>query len=153
MASRRSKGKSGISPGFALFILLIGFLLGVYLSPKITDMVPQEILSRFGIRKMESTSNEKTEKKKLTKETDGIEATKNMYSLEVAVFSDMESASGLVDTLNTLGYFPDIQTEKGADGIIYKVRIGLWTSKEDAMNFARDFETKEEMKVTVVEIK
>lgn len=153
MASRRSKRKSGISPGFAISLLLIGFLLGVYLSPKITDMVPQHILSRSDVRKIESTSEEKTEKKKITKQTEGSEAAKNMYSLEVAIFTDTESANGLVDTLNTRGYFPHIQTEKGSDGILYKVRLGSWTSKEDAMNFARTLEAKEEMKVTLVEVK
>jgi hypothetical protein len=33
------------------------------------------------------------------------------------------------------------------------VRLGSWTSKEDAMNFARTLEAKEEMKVTLVEVK
>jgi len=33
------------------------------------------------------------------------------------------------------------------------VRIGSWASKEEAMSYARTFETKEEMKVTVVEVK
>ena len=152
MAPRRNKGKGGTSIGLVLFVLLIGFVLGVYLSPKITELAPEELHTRFGIKKVESTNQEKSVNKKSTRETGITEAPKNIYSLEVAVFSDMQGASGLVDTLNTRGYFPDIQTGKGIDGVIYKVRMGLWTSKEDAVDFARNFETKEEMKVTVVEV-
>jgi cell division septation protein DedD len=127
--------------------------VGGYLSPKITDVVPQHILSRYGFRKTAPTLKEKTDMKKTKKPTENPERSKKIYSLEVAVFTDMESAYGLTDTLNTRGYFPDIQTEKGPDGILYKVRLGLWTSKEEARNFASTLETKEEMKVTVVEVK
>jgi cell division septation protein DedD len=149
MASRRNK-KGGGSFISTILKILIGFVLGVYLSPKVADLLPQEILSRFGIKKTQSTS---IEKRSPVKETKRTVAPSNLYSLEVAVFSDMQSAAGLVDTLNTRGYFPDIQTVKGREGVIYKVRIGSWTSKEEAMSYARTFETKEEMKVTVVEVK
>ncbi len=149
MASRRNKKGGGWFISTILKIL-IGFVLGVYLSPKVADLLPEEMLSRFGIKKTQSSSIEKKSPVKKTKRT---EAPSNLYSLEVAVFSDMQSAAGLVDTLNTRGYFPNIQTVKGRDGVIYKVRIGSWTSKEEAMSYARTFETKEEMKVTVVEVK
>jgi cell division septation protein DedD len=152
MASRRNK-KGGWSFISTILKILIGFILGVYLSPKLADVLPEEMLSHFGIKKMQSTSQEKIERGKSIRETKRTEASDKLYSLEVAVFSDIQSAAGLVDTLNTRGYFPDIQTVKGRDGVIYKVRIGSWTSKEEAVSYARTFETNEEMKVTVVEIK
>jgi len=113
MASRRNK-KGGGSFISSILKILIGFVLGVYLSPKVADLLPEEVLSRFDIKKMQSTS---IEKRSPVKETKRAEAPSNLYSLEVAVFSDMQSAAGLVDTLNTRGYFPDTyKRSKGETG-------------------------------------
>jgi len=144
-----NRGKGGTT--FGLCMLLVGFILGVYLSPKIIDALPPKILSSFGIKKSEPVSRNEITGKKISEEKNEVE--KNVYSLEIAVFGDPESALGLLDTLNTRGYFPYIGTAKSASGILYTIRLGSWTSKEEAINFGKNFEAKEEMKAQVVQIK
>lgn len=132
-------------------MLLLGFILGVYLSPRIIDALPPKIPSGFGIRKPEPLSRNETTVERPSKEKNEIE--RDIYSLEIAVFHDPESALGLLDTLNTLGYFPYIKTTEGTGGVLYMVGLGLWTSREEAISSGRDFEAKEEMKARVVQIK
>lgn len=131
-------------------MFLIGFIVGVYLSPKIIKTIPQKILTHLGVEKTEPVPQRKTLINKPASEK--IEVEKRIYSLEIAVFKDIESALGLLDTLNTRGYSTNIETTNDGEKILYKVRLGFWTSEEEAERFARTFETKEEMKVKVVRL-
>lgn len=152
MASRRQRNKksSNTSIGLSLFMLLVGFIVGVYLSPQIIKTLPQKILTRLGVEKTEPSPQRKTLINKPPSEK--IEVEKKIYSLEIAIFKDIESALGLLDTLNTRGYPTNIQPTNDGEKILYKVRLGFWTSESEAERFARTFETKEEMKVKVVRL-
>ncbi len=153
MSSRKRgiKRKSSATLSIGLLTLFIGFILGVYLSPQIIETIPQQLLDRLGIVKPQPATLKKTVINKPTKEQ--IKFKERIYSLEIAVFSDVESALGLLDTLSTRGYSVTMETSNSGERILYKVGLGFWTSEEEAMEFASAFETKEEMKAKVVQIK
>lgn len=153
MSSRKRgiKRKSSATLSIGLLTLFIGFILGVYLSPQIIETIPQQVLDRLGIVKPQTAPLKKTVINKPTKEQ--IKFQVRIYSLEIAAFSDLESALGLVDTLNTRGYSASLESGLEGDKTSYKVRLGLWTSEQEAMEFASAFEAKEEMKAKVVQIK
>jgi len=153
MSSRKQtkKRKSGLSTGFSVLILFIGFVLGVYSSPQIFKIIPKQFLDRLGIGEPLPASQKKTVLDKSSKEQ--TEFKTGVYSLQIAVFSDLESALGLVDTLNTRGYQSILVSGFEGDKTVYKVRLGLWTSEQDALKFASNFKAKEEMKAEVVQVK
>lgn len=145
------KGKSKISVGISLVLLLIGFTLGVFLSPRIYSMIPQDVLAVFGVEKTEPISGKETAGGELVEEQK-IKEQGGKYTLQIATFSDIESATGLADTLNTRGYSPYIQIANNPDGVLYLLRLGFWTSEEEAKDFAENFTKSEEMKSGVVQI-
>ncbi len=154
MASRKKKTKeSDISIGLSLALLVIGFVIGVFISPRIADVITQ-----FGIKRDKTISQveptpikEKTGKEIADKEK--TEEEKGKYTLQIAAFEDIESALGLADTLYTRGYSPYIQFSSNSDRALYQLRLGFWTSEQDADNFAKTFERQAEMKSRVVELK
>ncbi len=153
MSSRKQTKKRGrgVSAGFSAVMLLIGFVLGVYSSPQIFKTVPRQFLDLLGIEEPMPAAQKKTELDKPSKEQTEFKA--GVYSIEIAVFNDLESALGLLDTLNTRGYSARLESGFEGDKVSYRVRLGLWTSQQEATKFAGSFETKEEMKAEVVKVK
>jgi Sporulation related domain. len=155
---KNNKG-SDISISLSLILLLVGFILGVSLSPKVQGIIPQEVLTRFGMeRRVEPVSQGETAGMGEHSSSGGAiqereeGGKENKYTLQIAAFSDIESALGLADTLNTRGYAPYIQISDGSAGISYLLRLGFWTSEDEARDFAEAFEKNEEMKSSVVNI-
>jgi hypothetical protein len=138
MASHRKTTKeSNISIGLSLVLLTVGFIVGVYASPRLGNFIPEDILSQFGIKRDKTISQvettpdrETTDKKTINKEN--TEEEKGKYTLQIAVFEDIESALGLADTLSTRGYSPYIQLSSNPEGVLYQLRLGFWTSQEEA---------------------
>ncbi|HEX3033569.1 MAG TPA: SPOR domain-containing protein [Thermodesulfobacteriota bacterium] len=159
MAQRKktTKGNS-ISISFSLVLLIIGFILGVYASPRIENFIPGDVLTQFGIKRDRTISQieptpEKETTRKDTISEEKIEEGKGKYTLQIAVFEDIESALGLADTLNTRGYSPYIQFSNNSDRVLYQLRLGFWISEEEANKFVKTFEKDEEMKSSVVKVK
>ena len=159
VSNKKRKKRSNTSISLGLILLLIGFIFGIYLSPTIESAIPQRILTRLGIKRPERISQVKTvsHRGSINKGTIRKEKVEERevgkYTLQIAVFSDIESALGLADTLSTRGYTPYIQISNNSDSTMYLLRLGFWTSKGQANNFANTFETKEEMRSSVVQIK
>ena len=159
MAQRKKTTKrNSISIGLSLILLLVGFILGVYASPRIENLIPEDVLTKLNIKKDKTVSQIKPtpERKSTDKETvskEKAEEEKGKYTLQIAVFEDIESALGLADTLYTRGYSPYIQFSSNSDRALYQLRLGFWTSADEADRFARTFKKQEEMKSSVVQIK
>ena len=159
MASRKKETKeSDISISLSLVLLIIGFILGVFAGPAIENFILGDVLTRFGIKSdktislVEPTPDRETAgKEAVSKEK--TEEEKGKYTLQVAAFEDMESALGLADTLYTRGYSPYIQFSSNSGRALYQLRLGFWTSEDEADRFAKTFKKQEEMRSSVVQIK
>ena len=158
MASRKKTTESNMSIGLGLVLLIIGFILGVFASPGIKNFIPGDVLTWFGVKgdKKVSQVEPAPEKGTTGKEAVGEQRTEEeegKYTLQIAAFEDIESALGLADTLYTRGYSPYIQFSGNPDRALYQLRLGFWTSEEEADRFAKTFKRQEEMRSSVVELK
>ncbi|HSE84111.1 MAG TPA: SPOR domain-containing protein [Thermodesulfobacteriota bacterium] len=158
MAQRKKTTESNISISLSLVLLIIGFILGVFAGQGIKNFIPGDILTQFGIKSDKTISQvelapeeETTGKDTVSEQRD--EEEKGKYTLQIAAFEDIESALGLADTLYTRGYSPYIQFSSNSDRDLYQLRLGFWTSEQDADNFAKTFEKNAEMKPSVVKLK
>ncbi|GIW48486.1 MAG: hypothetical protein KatS3mg078_2363 [Deltaproteobacteria bacterium] len=133
---KRGNKKSRIKP--LLLSFLIGIIAGIYISPYIMGFIKDRGLLEPDLREIKSSTTKKSVGK--------------AYVVQLAAFEDIESALGLLDTLNTKGYFAYIQTGTDFNNNLYLVRIGLWKSEKEAKAFANKFEKREEMRVLVLPV-
>jgi hypothetical protein len=133
---KRGHKKSSIKP--LLLSFLIGIMVGIYISPYIIGFIKDRGFLEPGLRETKSSTTKKSAGK--------------AYVVQLAAFEDIESALGLLDTLNTKGYFAYIQTGTDFSNNLYLVRIGLWKSEKEAKEFANKFEKREEMRVLVLPV-
>ncbi|GBD39038.1 hypothetical protein HRbin37_01301 [bacterium HR37] len=133
---KRGHKKSSIKP--LLLSFLIGIMVGIYISPYIIGFIKDRGFLESGLRETKSPTTKKSAEK--------------AYVVQLAAFEDIESALGLLDTLNTKGYFAYIQTGTDFNNNLYLVRIGLWKSEKEAKEFANKFEKREEMRVLVLPV-
>lgn len=76
---------------------------------------------------------------------------KKKYTLQVGAMKEKESADAMVSKLKKFGYSASIVSPSGGKNALYKVRIGTFSSKDDALNEADRIRKNEGLSAMVVD--
>jgi DedD protein len=81
------------------------------------------------------------------------EARKSRFTLQISSFQDRAEADSLIGRLTSSGYKPYIVMSNVPDkGIFFRVRIGEYPSRSDALDAKSDFEKKQHLLAYVTKI-
>ncbi len=84
-----------------------------------------------------------SEPKAETLETSQIPQSDSWYTVQVAAFKEMERAERLIEELKSKGYLPHLASLTNSSWIF--VRVGFFSTEEEAKDFSQDFKRKEGM--------
>lgn len=83
--------------------------------------------------------------------SDYKDASRKIYAVQVGAMKDRSLADAMVSKLKTFGYSAYIASSESSGKSWYKVRLGTFSSREDAQKEAARIEKNEGMSATVVE--
>ncbi|WNO10259.1 SPOR domain-containing protein [Teredinibacter sp. KSP-S5-2] len=98
-----------------------------------------------------TAAEEKTQLAELTETTPVAENT-HFYTVQAGVFSKVSNANKLVSRLNDKGINCEVISDRINDNLRFKVILGIFESKQDAIDYAKAMQTSHQVDLYATEL-